>query len=624
MKRKDILPTVLEGVAIASTNAAELIDQNNSVKIFKLDDWNGGADDFAIPLRWGKMRKIAENARIPKMATIVYAGKEGAWSEPPVTIPEENTVKIHTESAFHKLDYVFKFDNIKSGTLKSSMSKGRPCIEFETEQDIAITVDFRQERNTKGVERYFFRGFNWFNSENSEMFLYYGDSFFDTPATKYNPQLMTLSLNLELAACIENDDVTRRSESIQRLLRNMGCREVYINDVYTSSPTIKSTDIAVGFRTCNGCNLIFLVLSGAHYSVEFAANLMIGREGDHTGFALSAEAGLDALRTAIQRFKITGKTKILIAGYSRTAAGSNLLSKYISDSIANGTVQTDIGDIELTQDDVYGICLETPLCGYYDESEGRPSPDDPRYANIWYTTNPDDPVTYIPTAKYGFVRYGNRVILNADHDTSLNRAMLANISAYVGKNAVKFYDMSKFRGVGGFTTMEEINTGFVQKFFDALGSREFYYDCVEEDIVYAAYVGRCKPRVFLDIIKESGGIVNIIMDLHNYHDDHEGFVNAFRPKVEVCTQKYGYGEYTDNIVNAAFQINSLIDRYCNGNVVSFVRDHYIRPMIRNTSRVRKAHYPAITLSYLMIQDENYTVPFTESIEEPDEEDQTDS
>jgi hypothetical protein len=384
---------------------------------------------------------------------------------------------------------------------------------------------------------------------------------------------------------------------------------------------MESTDVAVGLKKIDGCNLIFLVLSGAHYSVEFASNLMIGRSGDHTGFSLAGEEGLRVLRNFIKDREITGRTKILVAGYSRTAAGGNLLARNISDSIADGTVKEYIGDIELAQEDFYGLFFETPLCGYYNEDEGYHHPEDPRYDSIWYTTNPDDPVTYIPTEKYGFVRYGHRIIINPDHDHDLNRAMLYNIKAYVAKTAENFYDMSRFKGVGGFKYMEEINVGFEQKFFDTLGTREFYYDEVQEDIVKMVYLGYVCPRALTDIIRQSGGIVKSLIALNNYKDDYNEFVDNFRPKVVASTEKYGYEEYTDNIVNALYQITCLIDRYSNGNIIAFVKDNYIRSMLRNPGKVIKAHYPAMTLCYLMLDDEYYVKPYVEEEEEEEEEDE---
>ena len=613
MKRKDIVPMVLAGAAMASAATAARIGENSSVKIIDLIDPNHGADDFAIELRWGRTREITAGARVPKSASIVYIGEDESWSDAPVVIAEENTVRFRTESNYHVVEYAFRIDNVTEGSLKGKLVDGRPAIEFETEQDIKIKVDYEERLNSLGVERYYFRGFNWFDQSNADMFLYYSDAFFDKPSTKYNPQLMTFALNLELAACTASDEVSKRSDSIKRLLSDIGCDKIYVNEVYGTSPNIRSTDVAVGSKMYNGYNLIFLILNGAHYTVEFAANMMVGGEGDHTGFSLSRDAGIDALKRFITEFGISGKTKLLIAGYSRTAAGANLLSRDVSDVIAKRSVKRRIGDIKLARKDVYGLCFETPLCGFYEE--GMTPPDDPRYSNIWYTTNPDDPVTYVPTANYGFVRYGNRIILNPDHDETLNNEMLANVLAYVGKDAVSFYDMSKFKGVDGHSHMEDINVGFLEKFFDALGTREFYHDVVEDDFVNFVYVSRSNRAVMMDILWESGGFLNFIRDMFSHRNDYEGFVEALSPSVQRAASKYGYEEYSDSIVNSIFQIMAVIDRYCEGNIINFLKDGYLRTMAINPGRMFKAHYPTMTLSYLMLEDPNYPRPWIEESSE---------
>ena len=608
MNRKDIVPMVLAGVAVASAAAAAHINDNNSVKIAELNDPSFGAEDFAIELRRGKTREIVVGARVPKSASLIYIGDDDAWSDIPITIQEENTVRFRTESAYHVLEYVFRIDNITEGTLKGKLVNGRPVIEFETEQDISITVESFEEKNPYGIERYFFQGYNWFEHDNDQMFLYYGDSFFDTPSTIYNPKLMTFALNLELAACTELDDISERSASIQQLLREMGCDKIYVNDVYVNKPTIRSTDVAIGSKIYNGYNLIFLILNGAHYTIEFASNVMVGREGDHKGFSLSCDAGMKALREFIAQYAIVGKTKLLITGYSRTAAGANLLCRDVCDAIADGAVEEKIGNIELIQDDVYGLCFETPLCGYYCEGSGMASPISERYRNIWYTTNPDDPVTYVPTKQYGFVRYGNRIILNPYHDDALNSDMLANIRVYVGKRAVSFYNMSKFRGVEGLNHMEDVNIGFVEKFFNALGTREFYHDTVEDDFVKFIFVSRTNRAVLRDIVLEYGGFINFIRDMYDYHNDYPQFVEALSPHVEAATSRYGCEEYSENIVNSIYQILGVIDRYSEGNIIKFLRDRYLRTMIINPGKVVKAHYPAVTLSYLMLEDPDYPKP----------------
>ncbi|MBE6528661.1 MAG: hypothetical protein E7Z64_05830 [Thermoplasmata archaeon] len=605
MNRKDVLPAVIGGAAVVSAIASVGIEKKSPhIASISSDE---GIDAFATRLHRGRMRKLRVGTRVPRSCKMVYIGDESAWSEEPIVDPDSNTVMFRTVSDYHILGYRISISGIVDGTLSCSISEGRPMISFDTEHDIRLTLETEEKMNDRGIVKIGFRGFNWFGRRNDDMFTYYSDSFFEKPATEYNPQLMTLAMNLELAACTEMDDRRRRPDSIKRLLKSMGCTKMHVNDVYSESPTIESTDVAVGSKEWNGYNLIFLVLNGAHYSVEFAANVMLGKEGDHAGFLLSCNEGLETLREFIAANGIIGPTKLLIAGYSRTAAGSNLLGRYLSDAIAEDAVRERIGDIELSQKDLYGLSFETPLCGYYED--GMVRPDDERYDSLWYVTNPDDPVTYVPTAAYGFVRYGRRVILNPDHDPVLNRSMLANIEAYLGKDAVSFHDMARFKTVGGLKSMEELNTGFVQKFFDVLGDRRFYHEEIEDDFVNLVYVGRSNLDVLKDIVKESGGILNIIGTMFRYHDDKDRFREIMTPKVEAVTARYGYEEYTKSIVDSAFQLLGQVDRYCEGNIVKFMKDDYLRCMLLNPTRIFKSHYPTMTLSYLMIDDPDYPRPY---------------
>jgi len=615
VKPKDALPAVIDTVTTATTAAAIAIDYVKNVRIGELNDRDSCSDDFSIKLWSGRLRKLRTGALIPKRAKIIYTGEDRIWSDAPVTEKEDCTVIFRTESAYHTLVYRLTFHGIKEDTLEGTLDDGRPMVSFDAEDSVGIDIDYEEIRNPQDVERYPCRVFNWFKKCNDDFSILYGDCFFEIPSRENNPQLFTLALNLELAASTEVQGGKKRYNSIKRLLKEIGCGNVYVNDVYGTRPYVESTDVAVGSKRWKDYNLIFLALNGAHYSTEFAANVMIGEEGEHKGFALSRDEGLKALRTFIDRYGVTGKTKLLVTGYSRTAAGSNLLGKYLSDAVAEDAVKERIGDIELVQDDLYVYSFETPLCGYYEEGKGMVPPDDPRYDNLWYVTNPDDPVTYVPTEKYGFVRYGKRVILNPDHDPEVNRRMLSYIRSYYGDSAVPFYDMSRFRRVGDLRYMEDVNKGFVKKFFDALGTREFYHDTIENDFVRTIYLGSTNENNMKDIIRELGGIKGCLSTLRIYTKDKAKFVEHLKPYVERSTARYGNEGYSENIVNTATQVMDLLNRYSEGSLPRLLGDKYIQTMLLNASRVIKCHYPEMTLAYMMMNDRYYAVPYIEA--EPD-------
>ena len=604
---KDLVPAVIGTVAAATGAVSTIMDLTGSVHIGELRDEGRHIGDFAIRTLSGKLRQLTADSAIPRSAELVYIGDERCWSEEAVIDAEDNSVVFRTVSDYHTLEYRMSFAGITESSLQGSVVSGVPEISFQATGDFSLTIGFCEKRNTQGIERYYFREYNWFEESNSEILMHYGDVYFDIPSRERNPRLMTVALGFELAASTEAEGRFRRYDSIKGLLRDIDCDHVYLNDVYGSVPTVETTDVAVGSKTADDCNIIYLVMNGAHYSVEFAANVMIGKEGEHTGFSLSRDEGLKALREFIAKYRITGRTKILVAGYSRTAAGANLLGKYMCDCIAEDTVKENIGDIELVQDDLYVYCFETPLCGYYEE--GGVPPDDPRYDNIWYVTNPDDPVTYVPTDRYGFVRYGKRIVLNPEHDPEINRRMLSYINSYYGKDAVPFYDLLRFIKVSDLGYMEDVNRGFVVKFFDALGTREFYYENVEKDFVNAVYVATTRKQILKDVVKELGGIRGCISTLHTYIKDKEEFVRVLRPPVERAAVKYGCGEYSENLVNSAFQIMELADRYCDGSIARFLTDKHLQAMLLNVGRIVKAHYPSVSLAYMMMDDPTYAVPY---------------
>ena len=605
------LPKVIGTVSSATDAATDVFENTLSVHISQLDDKGGHIGDFAVRLMSGNLKPLSMEEGIPRFARLVYIGDDRTWSEAPVTDAENNTVTFRTVSDYHTLECRLTFRDIIGFSLSGGIYEGRPEVVFQTLNDFAMGIEFDEVKNAQGIERYFFREFNWYREMNTELSMYYGDVYFDRPSRERNPKLMMTAFDLELAASTVDEGRIKRSHSIKALLSDMGCDHVYVNDIYESEPQIETTDVAIGSRRCADCNVIFLVLSGAHYTVEFAANVMIGKEGEHTGFALSRDQGLDALREFLRRYGTEGRTKILVTGYSRTAAGSNLLGRYLCDAIAEDRVRERIGDVDLVQDDLYVYCFETPLCGYYESGKGMVPPDDPRYDNIWYVTNPDDPVTYVPTDRYGFVRYGKRITLNPDHDPDLNRRMLACIEAYYGRNAVPFYDLLRFTRVSDLRYMEDVNRGFVVKFFDALGTRDFYYDNVEKDFVGAVFVVTTKRQVVKDVIKGLGGIRGFLLTLHAHSNDREKFVETLRPLVERSTRKFGCEEYTDSLVNSAFEIMQLVERYCDGAITKFITDKHIQAMLVNMSRVIKAHFPSVSLAYLMLEDPDYAVPHSD-------------
>ncbi len=459
-------------------------------------------------------------------------------------------------------------------------------------------------RNTS-AEAYRFYAYDHATGDNVQLPAYYDDSFFDAPSTEYNPDLMLFALCLELSCGYHPEDGTERYASVVGLMKDIGCKDVIVNEYYSKEATMTSTEMAIGQKQLDDRTVIFLALNGARYSSEFASNIMIGSEGDHQGFAISRDDSLEFLRSYIREKDITGDTAILVTGYSRTSAASNLVAAYISDAVADGAVTERIGDVNLTRESVYGFGFSVPFCANFEGLDGQTSPDDERYDNIWYTINPSDLVVKLPIQSYGFERYGHKIVLPV-YDDAANRRMLANIGYYLGEDEIDLYDTSSFKNnvKADIRTMEDMYNGFVVKFFAAVGTREYYAENLQDDLSKSLYLVLSHEGVIRQIIDEMGGIMYFAIGMYNHYgqdDFDEFFLKYVRP---VC-ERNGYPEYAEAIVDSMRMLADVVVEYCGGSIGGLISDPYLSCMLINYDLLFVPHYPIMTMCYLMEQSSYY-------------------
>ncbi len=593
MKTGYIVLAVAVIAAAAAIGAFAYIENTGPVVLDEVIDDDGKIDEFCLVTDDEITEKIRADIEVPRHITISYVGDVTGWFDD-IEINEENKLVVFkTEVKSHRIDYVFRFDNVGAKSLEGYLVNGIPTLEATASGDFSIELMYIDHKGLDDVQLYNFETFEFIVGENVSLPVYYGDSFFSIPATEYNPDMMAFALGLEMSSGV---DKKNRSESVIKLLKDIGCSNAKANASYNREPTIESTDVAIGSKEWNGYNIIFVVLNGTKYTNEFAANVLLGESGNHYGFTLACNEALNMLRQFISDNNITGKTKILLTGYSRTAAGANLAAAYLSDTIAEGKVTERIGNIELTKEDVYGFSFETPLCGYYEN--GMIRPDDSRYDNIWYVINPDDPVTYVPTKNYGFVRYGHQYTIDS-HNSSKQSTMLTLSEKYYGEAGPKYLDMTKFEVISDVKYPSEIFDGFFDKFFSSLGTREYYHENIEKDISETVYAVFYKQKLLTDIVDKSGGIMTFLADMYTYSGDKQAFIDHFKPAIAEATKVNGISQYTDSIVNSLYQISELVKRYFNEGVMSVITDKYVLSLVANTNVILISHLPSMVYCYII-------------------------
>ncbi len=452
--------------------------------------------------------------------------------------------------------------------------------------------------------RYEFLSYDHATDSNLKLKAYYEDSYFDKKSTEKNPELMSFALCLQLSSGLSADDPKDKPTSVLKLLKDIGCTKVYANDAYYEESTLISLDVAVGAKKYNkDTTLVFLVPNGTHYSTQFASNLLVGASGDHEGFSKAAVTALYTLKDFIKSEGITGNVKLLVTGYSRSAAATNILTAFISDSIVNGTVKEDIGNINLTIDSVYGFCFETPFCGYIDE--GDVGPTDSRYDNIWYTVNPADLVTYVPPESYGFVRYGHMVTIPSE-DMEKKAIMEKIASKIYSKATADVITLPEFVVMfDDVASPHKMVKGLVVLFFKVVGDRDYYSENIEPYMVTALYSLMCHPGMFADIVDELGGYIEMVTVVYTKCDTPE-FDDYVKPAISVVTEKYGCEEDTDNIVNALKQIGLAAKRLIDPELLT---DHSLLtlPWPKNYKYPITSHYPAMTFGYVVQEDPHYDI-----------------
>ena len=443
---------------------------------------------------------------------------------------------------------------------------------------------------------------------NIELPAYYSDSYFDKKSTEFNQELMSFALSLQLSSGIYVDDYKDKPTSVLKFLTDIGCEKVYANNDYYEKSTLTSIDVAIGAKQYDGYTILFVVPNGSHYFTQFASNLMVGGEGPHEGFHIASVETLSALNEFIDSNEIRGDVKILLTGYSRSSAVVNLLGAYICDSIVNGEVKHFLGDIDMGLDDLYCFGFEVPFCGYVTDGEAPPT--DSRYDGIWYTVNPADVVTYVPPDSYGFVRYGNKIELPS-MDPDMKAKMIKGMKKLFHKETVDKLNLPDFVIIDSIVdNPQKMVAGFRDELFQAIGTRDYYYDEIQEDMVQTVYAFMCHSGMFKEMIEDGcGGYVKMIRNAFTYCGTDE-FYDIFAPGIGEVAAKYGCPECTDNIVGAMDQVAQALKRFVGGNVAKLLEDKYLLTLIANYKYPISSHYTEMTFCYVIMDDPNYVAYFS--------------
>ncbi len=399
----------------------------------------------------------------------------------------------------------------------------------------------------------------------------YTDDFFAKNSSEFNSDLAYASTCLAGATMNTNlygTDYSRKSVNIRSFLQDVGCKDIKVNEGYTSRPTEKSNiGVAVGHKEINVNNTkykLFVVgIRGGNYEGEWAGNVRVGSSGDHQGFAEARDSVLGFVLPYIAERTASGdNVKIWISGYSRSAATANLVGGWLcswlktGSKVIQGKTPTvtyaknydaslmrntqpesyDLSGRRMDANDVYCYPVNAPLGG----EKSKVDANNKYCVGVHNLINPDDWIPQVAPAWWGFARYGTDHDITGtykDGESFVDRPKVA----YDGKTTTMLGRLAKIESQAKYT-------------FTGYSFRQYLFS----KTVLAAYLAAPGPTVAVQGVRKAYNAVEAkikswwtkkkVVDTANYtpiifDDAGEGNVFISKKKELVNNQGRYYTEF---------------------------------------------------------------------------------
>lgn len=315
------------------------------------------------------------------------------------------------------------------------------------------------------------------NDHDYEATFTYSDELFTKSGYTYRQDLAEMSLGLAFAAFSSkdsqySDNYATGNRNFVSMAKQCGFENIQSNKWMFQPAETDSIGINCASKTIrdNGGSytLIAVGVRGNNYHAEWGGNVRLDATGEHKGFALGRDQALDYLRSYIADTGISGRVKIWIAGYSRSAAVANMVSGALDNGYSLGE------GVSLSPHDLYCYCYETPMGTTKNQVQGR------LYDNIQNIVNANDLVTYVPFDSWDFARYGvDHVVPTKGDDNYLNyKAKMLREFYQIPNNGGNIYWPDHFQAWG--IDPKDITSGDLGKIFKVnMTQKEFYADLSE-------------------------------------------------------------------------------------------------------------------------------------------------
>ena len=361
----------------------------------------------------------------------------------------------------------------------------------------------------------------------------YSDDLFTRSGYTYRKDLALMSMGLAFAAYTskdseKTDNYATGNRNFVSMAEQCGFENIQSNKWMFQPAEADSIGISCASKTIrdNGGSytLIAVGVRGNNYHAEWGGNARLGASGEHAGFAMGRDQVLDYLRAYIAETGITGRVKLWISGYSRSASVANMVGGMLDDGCSLGA------RVSLSPHDLYCYCYEPPMGATKDEVQGRV------YENIHNIVNTNDLVTYVAFDSWDFARYGvDRVVPTKGDANYLNyKAKMLNEFYRIPNNGGNIYWPDHFQAWG--IDPKDITSGDLGKIFKVnMTQAEFYADLCEA-ITTCLVSSR---QDYADNLQDY--LIALLGDIFGAADrDTSGVAESFAKKVQDNAKKLFY------------------------------------------------------------------------------------
>ena len=458
---------------------------------------------------------------------------------------------------------------------------------------------------------------------------YYYDDYFKEESTKYNPHLSTTSMHVVCATTpdFDKDDMKARGHNIVDLASKMGFLDITLNDGYCNYVDKENIGAVFGHKAYKDYNLLLVSVRGLNYKAEWYSNMILGSDykTNAEGFTNGSNLLLNDIKDYIELYRLQGKMKIWLTGFSRGGAVAYLTAAKLDLDIKNN-IET-FTNVKLTLDDIYTYTFESPS-GATIHSDI--SPKNKLFNNIFNVYNTNDLVTHIAPYQFDFTRYGidhvfSSLMTDINYFSRIDDIKRTyNLEPYALRHDE--YPMDKFKfyvfdeDFSAFNYMINLNkldtnrinytTGiFMKELIDnivnsGISSRDVYQDSYQE--VLAVICETIMGLKFNLQSKLSGYLKSLVNKI-------DTIINALKTDFES-----GFDEFLLPIIEDVLDIleikieGNLRTQFDNLSQVSkkvFINDNTLLTTLinkNNISILANGHFPDLTIANLKLEDSYYT------------------